>query len=320
MSHILHAYSVTVHKRRDTQARLLGNFDEAGADLLKLFVDFFNDPSKRDWMRPEINAAARVDKVCGPDDDHPDIMAAMVKSGEMGVASEFVATTEDQLGETSLFQRKREHAELVPVLVLAKIPGTRSKGFLITHSPSGRGIKTRFWDAFREWFGERFSDYRVDLDPTVPSSFYRKVMEKEGLKQVTLIRQLKPSDMVADDSRWFDERTLGTVRTVITPSNRLHHLRKTDVLAVLNREKNLDSLLVFRGDTYDEIRVTFSDSQGRAHSIYLGEGTGRAPRAGYDVTDQLKYGDENNYPTYESLRQAALQYIDLLIESAGGST
>src|SRR6266540_2957896 len=319
MSHILHAYRVTVHKRGDTQEQLLGNFDEAGADLLTLFVEFFNDPTKSDWLKHEINAAARVDKVYGPDHENPDIMAAMIKSGEMGVASEFVATSEIELGRTSLFQRRREHAELIPVLVLAKIPGLRSKGFLISHSPNGHGIKTRFWDAFREWFGERFPDYLVKLDPTVPSSFYRQVIEQEGLKQVTLIRQSKASDMVADDRRWFDEGTLGTVRTVITSRNRMHRLRKSDVVAVLNREKDLDSLLVFRGETYDQLRTTFIDSQGRTHSIHLGEGSGRAPRAGYDVTEQLKDG-EDGYPTYESLRQAALQYVDILIESAGGST
>jgi hypothetical protein len=320
MSHVLHAYSVTVRKQREKQEQLLGNFDEAGADLLKLFVDFFRDPESRDWLEPGINAAARVDKVYQPDDENPDIMAAMVKSGEMGVTSEFVATADEQLGETPVFQRTREHAELVPVLVLAKLPGTRSKGFLITHSLSGRGIKTKFWNAFTDWFGARFPDYRVSLDPTIPSSFYREVMEQEGLKQVTLIRYLKAGDIVDEnDRRWFDESNPGTLRTVITPRNRLHRLRKNDILAVLNRQKDLDSLLVFRGQRYDEIRTTFVDRQGRKHSIYLGEGSRRAPRAGYDVSEQLKFG-ENGHPTYESLRQAALEYVDILIASAGGST
>jgi hypothetical protein len=320
MSHILHAYSVTVRKQRDQQEQLLGNFDEAGTDLLKLLVDFFRDPESRDWLKPEINAAARVDRVYEPDDGNPDIMAAMIKSGEMGVTSEFVATADEQLGETPVFHRTREHAELVPVLVLAKLPGTRSKGFLITHSPYGRGIKTRFWDAFRDWFGERFPNYHVSLDPTIPSNFYREVIEQDGLKQVTLIRQLKPSDIVDEnDRRWFDESNLGTIRTIISPPNRLRRLRKSDILAVLDRQKDLSSLLIFRGQTYDEIRATFIDHQGRKHSIYLGEGSRRAPRAGYDVTEQLKFG-ENGHPTYESLRQAALDYVDILIESAGGST
>jgi hypothetical protein len=154
----------------------------------------------------------------------------------------------------------------------------------------------------------------------VPADFYRNVMRDEGLKQVTLIRHMKPSDVVDEnDRRWFDDTNLGSFRMVITPGNPVRRLRKNDVLKVLDREKKLDSLLVFRGERYDEIRTTFEDGQGRTHSIYLGEESGRAPRAGYDVTDKLKL-DEKGYPTHDSLRQAALDYVDVLIESAGGST
>jgi hypothetical protein len=319
MSHILHAYEVIVRRRRDRQEQLLGNFDGAGADLLRVLEEFFRDPKMRDWLDPELNAAARVHEVYGSDPSFPDIIAAVVKSGEMGITSEIVSTIESELDDTVVFQRQREHAELVPVAVLAKLPGTLTKGFLVTHSPSGRGIKTKFWRALQEWFGRRFPNYVILLSPVYPSRFYRSVMEKEALKQVTLIRSSKPSDLAADDRRWFDQSTLGTVRTVITPRGRLHRLRKDDLLRVLERGEEISSLLVFRGETYEEIRTTFTDRNGRTHSIFLSEGGTRAPRAGYDVTDQLKL-DQDGHPTYESLRQSMLQYIDLLVESAGGTT
>jgi hypothetical protein len=236
MSDILHAYQVTVRRKRDRQEQLLGNFNEAGADLLNVFDGFLLDLKLHGWLDPEVNAAARVDEVFEPDEANRDIIGAMIKSGEMGVASEIVTTAPNELRERVAFRRQREHAELVPVLVLAKLPGTRTKGFLITHSPNGRGVKTRLWDELRTWFGKRFPDFKIELDPVFPSRFYQKVIEEERLKQVTLIRQLKPSDMADEDRRWFDERNLGTVRIVIAPRGRLPYLRKNDVIKVLQKK------------------------------------------------------------------------------------
>ena len=258
MSHVLHAYEVIVRRKRDRQEQLLGNFDGTGTDLLDVLEEFFHDPKTRDWLDTELNAAARVHEVYGREPAFPDIIAAVVKSGEMGITSEIVSTVENELGDTVVFQRQREHAELVPVAVLAKLPGTLTKGFLIIHSPSGRGIKTRFWRTLTGWFGQRFPNYVIQMSPVYPSKFYRSVAEKEALKQVTLLRYSKPSDMAADDRRWFDQNTVGTVRLVITPRSRFHRLRKDDILRVLQREEEVSSLLVFRGEAYDEIRTTFT--------------------------------------------------------------
>jgi hypothetical protein len=69
----------------------------------------------------------------------------------------------------------------------------------------------------------------------------------------------------------------------------------------LDDDEKLQSLLVLRGETYDEIRTTFRDVTGREHSIVMGEGGMRTPRAGYDVTERIKHDDQGD-PTYESLR------------------
>lgn len=311
MSHVLHAYLTTVRQKQEKTPLLLGNFDGAGSDLLEEFLEFFKNPKMRDWVAKDINAAARISKVFEAEKKDPDVIAALIKAGETGRAAEYVDTTEDSLGEDVLFKRGLAHAELVPVLILVKLPGTKDKGFVITHSPNNRGLKTKFWNKFKQWFSERHPDYLVELEPAAPEGFYRKVVEEQNLRKVTLIRYVKPADMIDDDSRWFAEQEVGKITTVIQPVARLGRLLKKDVVKVLKDEEGspLSSLLVFHGEKYDQIRTTFRDDQGRQHSILLGEN--RTPRAGYDVTELLDFDDSEN-PTYESLRAAAFQYLDLL--------
>ncbi len=319
MSHLLHAYVVTVRQKRDSQLQLLGNFDGAGSDLLKVIEAFLIEMRQRDWLDHSINAAARVAEVYAPTAELPDVVAAIVKAGETGLASEIVGTTEDDLGTQVEFRRRLQHAELVPVLVLAKLPGTRDKGFLIMHSPRGRGVKTRFWSAFHEWFANRHPEHIVEIDRCVPEGLYKRLIQEQDVKRVTLLRYLRPQDMTDDDRRWFDTDELGTVRTVIAP-RRFGHLRKQDVVAALDDSGTLHSLLVFKGETYDEIRVTVTDG-GRDHSINLAGGG--MPRAGYDITSDVKV-DDNGDPTYDSLRTAALGYLEVLqggrSDRDGGST
>lgn len=313
VSHILHAYSVTVRKKHSQQSLLLGNFDEAGADLLMELTEFFKNPKMKDWRAADINAAARIGDVYEPSEKEPDTVAVIVKSGETGLASDFVETTDEGLLDDVAFQRGRNHAELVRVLILAKLPGTKDRGLLISHSPAGRGLKTKFWDRFREWFSQRHPEYVVDLNRTAPTGFYKKLIAEQDLKKITLTRLVKPQDMIDDDTRWLDETVLGRMTTTLQPAGRLKRLRKKELTKLLEDEgADISSLLMFHGEEYDEIRTTFKDKTGKEHSIVLGEN--RTPRAGYDVTEQIDY-DDAGHPTYESLRAAAIGYISLLTSS-----
>ncbi len=313
MSHVLHAYEVTVRRKNDPAERLLGNFDESGSDLLQQMQAFFSDPKAQTWVDSEANAAVEVHQVHGPDAAESRVVDAMVNAGESGVSSEIRALLDGQITREVAFRRMREHVEFVKVLVLAALPGARSKGFLIAHSPSGRGVKTRFWETFKAWFADRFPDYVVEVNQCAPEGFYRRLAAESELKRVTLVRQLKPTDRFSeDDSRWFDEQTLGRMSTVISPVGRLKFLRKQAFVQALNDDDALKSLLVLRGETYEEIRTTFRDRRtGREHSIVMSAGGMRTPRAGYDVTDQIEH-DQRGDPTYPSLRAAALAYLDLL--------
>lgn len=313
MSHVLYAYEVTVRRKNDSAERLLGNFDDAGSDLLAQMHAFFEDPDAQTWVDAEANAAVEVHQVYGPEDTEPRAVAAMVNAGESGVSSEIRALLDGQITKDVAFRRMREHVEFVKVLVLAALPGARSKGFLIAHSPSGRGVKTRFWETFKAWFAGRFPDFVIEMNPCAPEGFYRSLAAEGDLKRVMLVRQLKPADRVSeDDSRWFEPQILGRISTVVSPVGRLKFLRKQPFVDALGDDDALQSLLTLRGETYDEIRTTFRDRRtGREHSIVMSAGGLRTPRAGYDVTDQIEH-DGDGDPTYASLRAAALGYLDLL--------
>ncbi|GAA3218256.1 hypothetical protein ACFP63_08595 [Oerskovia jenensis] len=309
MAHILNAYMITVRKKQSKETLLLGNFDGNGADLLAEFEAFLRAPEHKDWHDPEAEAAARVDQVYSPTPDAPGVLAAWVKAGEMGVTSELVRTDDDALGAEVVFQRQPEHAELIPVLMLLQLPGTHRHGFLVAHSPKGRGVKTKFWTRFTTWFAQRHPDYKVDMPRTIPEGFQKRLLEEESLKKVTLTRYRKPSDFAASENQWLRAGDLGKIVTTIQAAGRMGFLKKTGLKSALKDDADLSHLLTFQGEEYDEVSTTFRDGNGRDHTLIM-KGK-HVPRGGYDVTSRVKE-DEYGNPTYESLREAALDYLTIL--------
>jgi hypothetical protein len=232
-----------------------------------------------------------------------------VQTGQSGMISEFVDLTDEGLGQEVAFSRRRHHAELVQVMVLARLPSTGRKGMLIVHSPHGAGIKTRFWGEFAAWFKARHPDHVVSIERTVPGGAASELVRQGELRKVTLVKHVRPSDVTDEERMYFDEALLGTVRTVIA-APRMGPLKKTAIAKVLAGESRISSLLTFKGEEYNEVSVEVQ-SKNRKHTIHVGEQ--RVPRGGEDVTGLLQY-DDDGVPTEASLRQAALEYIDLLFE------
>lgn len=307
MAHILHGYVITVKERRG-EPQLLGNLDGSGTRLIDEMAEFLVLYQKKHWRdEDDAESALRVRAVYPNDADLPDVLAAEVEAGQGGRTSEFVDLTEEGLGEEVAFRRKKHHAELVKVLVLAKLPELRTQGFLIVHSPHGYGIKTRFWGTFATWFRSRHSDLTLQIERTVPGGAANALLDQGALRKVTLVKHVRQSDLADEERRYFREDALGTVRTVIA-APRAGWLIKTPIEKVLSGEAQIGTLLTFRGEEYNEVsvEVEFAD---RKHTIHLAER--RVPRGGEDVTDKVHY-DSDGRPTYDSLRHAALEYVELL--------
>lgn len=306
VAHVLHAYIVKVNERRGDD-QLLGNFDGAGTRIIDLVAQFLQQHQEKDWREEDGDAALKVDEIHPVIAGEEDVLAATVKAGQSGRTSEFVDLSEEGLGDEVAFTRRVHHAELVRVLVLAKLPPERRAGFLVVHSPHGAGIKTRFWAEFVIWFRARFPDHVLSIERTVPGGAYHELVEQGELRKVTLLKRMRQADLADEERRYFDEQTLGTIRTVIA-APRLGRLRKKEISDVLEDPRTINSVLSFRGEDYNEVSVEVQFG-GRRHTIHLSEQ--RVPRGGEDVTDVLHY-QQDDVPTYDSLRRASLEYIELL--------
>src|SRR4051812_10109220 len=81
LAHVLHAYEVSVRKKGDQAERMLGNFDDAGADLLVELQAFLQDPDMASWVDEDAEAAAEVAAVYPPTQSTTRVLAATVKAG-----------------------------------------------------------------------------------------------------------------------------------------------------------------------------------------------------------------------------------------------
>lgn len=313
MADILYAYELVV-RPKGGEPQPLGNFDGAGSTLIDQLVTFLQkQQAEGAWLQKDINAAARVRQVTTPTTDEPDVVSAVIEAGEMGLDSTFVRATDEGLSDESEFDRTADHAEMVQVVALAKLPALRERGFLVMHARAGRSLKTRFWEGFTTAFKGRFPDYTLDLNPTFPRDYYKSLIKKRDARKVTLKRLVRPKDMTDEDRRWFEEEQMGEIRTVIATRGRVGRLVKDDILEALDDQKKVNALLVFHNVSYDQIAVTVKDAKGREHSINL-EG-GHVGRPGWDVSDSIPSGASKE-ARIAAVKDAAVEYIELL--SQGG--
>jgi len=321
VAHILHGYQLTVRSRHDSEEQILGNFDGAGADLLALLTSFLTDPNAKAWDDELGLWFVRVEGLLTPpkptDQKWASTVAARVRAGEGGVSSQIVERGGNATEVVRFNREASKHVEYVDLVVLAHLPGTKTKGFMVTHSPHGRGIKTKFWEAFREWFRDRYPEHILTMNPCSKAGFFKALIDEADLKKITLVRQVKPSDSaLADAAIWFEDKNMGDLITVISP-RRNRFLRKQLIRDALDDAAKLDALLIFRGDHYDEVRATFRDAAGRTHSLRL-DGTGRVPRAGIDITEDVAVAGDGSVDL-QSVLDLARDYIGVL-EASGAST
>lgn len=305
-SHTMVGYTLRVFEDRDQQSpRRLDRFD--GSHDAFLVLKSIVDSLKTEPWDDSQEATLRATKVMTYSDRRE--IAALVDNGRYGVQSEF--KDRSALTGRPRFRRTIEDAEIIPTLVLVKLPSGSPRGFVVAHEPYGHGIKTRFWDDHVDsQFRAAYPGYNLRVRPAVPADAWKQALSDGNVKKVRLIRRVRSSDPIDGLNRFLPEHTLGTIETHVIPQRRVF-ARKKPLEEVLKGEAAIGSLLEFDNSQYDEIKVEVT-IKGRNRTINLGGQHVR--RVSWDVSDEL---DTVGSPSFESLLGAARGIIETLEATAG---
>jgi hypothetical protein len=314
MRHVLYAYTVTVRKKRDDTRRPLGNFDEHGADLLKLFSDFliasegveWNDAlDPEDGENPQAPSTGSVAKCDGPFPIVDPLAAAgKFQAGVSGIRNDIY----ERSGITPAYRQQLTDIAYYPTLVYANLPGTATLGFFVFHQHGLHGIKTKMWTEFASYVKARYRDYIVELKGCFPEAWVQRLIQERPLPEVILTRFTRPSDVFSGSDAWTDELHIATVRTVIRATQR-RSLKKTVLLDVLNSNKSKSSLLTFQNVEYDHASIVLYDESGKRHTISLD--AVQMSRPGLDVSVDLKLGTDQ-HADMQSLYTLMVDFVEKL--------
>lgn len=317
MAQILHAYKVWVHPKGEAKPEdwlPLGNLDGTRGDKPLRLIDelraFLDDQVGKIWTEDGGDEGVRILRCDPADPARPNSIEAVAEALEAGRYQELRPGRGEDVGEVEYIRTKDKTAS-VEVLISGWFSPEWTWGLLVVHMPDGLGVKTQFWESFSTWFKTRHDDLNIKVERTVPAGAYIKLLEAGELKEVSLIRSIKPVDSADGIDEPFANIELGReVRTVKVRRGAWHRSKLVKAL----KEGTPGGLLTFGSETYTQVKVGLQ-YDGKRYNIDLSGDTG--PRGGEDISEKVNTDPKTGKVDIHSVKLAAQEYIELLRHGGG---
>jgi hypothetical protein len=292
VGHRAAVYTVTVHRNGEKgRSRLLGDIDECGSSLIDVLGEHLKTLNAKS---PDASRSLRYLESKAEGNE----LLAMLEYGQDGIE----AIIRDQSGQ-QMYHQQAEDWQTVECGCVFSIAPSERVGWLALHSNNGRGTKTLLEPHLREKFRADFPELVLAINPYVMESALRHVVDNDLICTVTLVKYDQPGDRAeAAVNPWVESGSIGKIETTIRASvaGRARRLLSGPLRRFLDQEPGArDAIVQFRGETYDEVRVTVE--QGGTTRTYNIE----KPASAHPVSIEmgLKYHPAAE-DVYTALRQA----------------
>jgi hypothetical protein len=294
VSHRAAVYTVTVHSYREPgKLCLLGDIDNRGSSLLPVFEGYLKTLDVRNRSDTSKSLRFLQSKQDGND------LLVTLEYGQDGVE----AVIRDQSGARKYHQQAEDWQNVECGCLLSFAPNEQV-GWLALHINNGRGTKTLLERHLMERFRVDFPGLTLTINPYVMESALRQAVRDNLIREVTLVKREQPGDRAeAGLNPWVESRTVGKIETTIKASlsGKAQRLAPEPLRRFLDDGPEArDAIVEFRGETYDEVKVTVQ--QGDTIRTYNIEKPGSGHPVSVDMG--LKQGRPAAEDVYAALRQA----------------
>lgn len=294
MAHSVALYTVRVKEAwKDYQP--LGDFDGNGTSLIDVLDNYLQGFEQFSADQEKV-ARAVAHRVDGDDDDE---LVVSLQHGITGIAADIVA--ED--GAARLRQISTD-SHLVRMTGLFKLDPTQRLGWLALQVTGGRGVKGLLENGLTPRFRNDYTDYRLLINPYVPSGALRQAMIDGDVSSVKLIRYERPTDRAsASTSKWIRSGEAGKLTVEITGMSRTQRL-KSQLFRRLFGDADgqgaqgaLTEIFEFEGIPFQTAKVEV-ELDGRRRTVNL-----ESPSSGHPLTIDLENLelDDDGDPSEESV-------------------
>lgn len=300
----LSSHLLVIKKRPDPDALLLGEFDghTSAYDVMLRALRHMQDEPVRD---DEVQSVFRISRVEAFPEKH--LLLFQAETGDFGYGAELVDV--EQRFEP-VYRRETTHAELIPLFGLLYLPPDKKEGIVILQRFGVRGMINAFVGAVRQFFGEAYGDYHVDIDPHVPREVV-EALHNGQVRRIQLTARRIPADLAARLRLPQGVDDIGGYQVEIK-AKRNQFLERPDWMATLMDGRIRSYTMpeeVARDFERIRVRVQYN---GRERMVELGDFGGMRPYI--DVSAEVRRGSQG-HPEYESVREHAEGLLaDLLVE------
>ncbi len=295
MGHRGAGYTVGVRRRgapkKEQHLRLLGDFDEAGTNLVEAIDEVMTDfvERTRDQERAVRSVSAQV---------AGDELRLLIEHGQSGVVADIRGSGD------RYFHQISDDVQAIKCACLFSLPANQKKGALAVHINNGRGVIGLLAKGLGTRLRERYADVTLDLTPEVSVPVLDAAIAQDKVEKVTLVRYERPQDRAVNDTtKWVQANEIGKLELNIT-ARRRGQVLLSDRLRRFRRDRDpkvLSDIVEFGGIPFEQAKVEVELPDGTHRTFNI-----ETPDKGHPITQDLTdlILDDEGEPTPDSLLAA----------------
>ena len=293
------AYILNIHRKRDVEMLQLSRFFN-GRDFFDAVLDYI------DANRGSVNKCESVERALQFEDPVVDrtsrTIRGVLKTGQYGFESDI----HDVESGDREFERKKNHAELMPFYYLVYVPQKLCDGFVLLQRFRGYGPKTVFSATLKEWFQNEYDELVLFLTQCVPEEVAKEMLRKGRVMGAKLVFKNLHEDRW-DFLKYFGPKTsYGQIEIRIRARKNGELPVRDEVLTGFDMSKEMLRQVIGIADV-DQIQLEM-ERQGIAPKK-VSVMNGIDFRAVYDISGKVKLADDGR-PVMDDVEAAIGELLD----------
>tara|TARA_R110001592_G_scaffold121046_3_gene326064 strand:+ start:2904 stop:3851 length:948 start_codon:yes stop_codon:yes gene_type:complete len=304
----LEVYTFGFRQPREQEYISLGDIE--GTDFKTVFNDFLTSLKVR-------KKSEKLKKTLKIDDTYlnidKDLISGVFESGEYGYSSDIIDVDAEDSSKP-VFEKKNNHAEVLPFYFLIYAPSNRNKAIILLQRFGGKGINSVLGRNFEKYSKIRFPDLVLDFQQFISKALANHWIENGGISEFSLVSHELPSDSSDRLGLKGYESEVKTIQLKMSAKSVFGKYLNKRVKNYIDNPNNvffdIKELSGFglNGDKVKKkVQLTMD---GNIRTIDLSD-TGKM-RPYYDIDNQVKK-NADQHPDFESIDEIAKKLVaDLL--------
>jgi hypothetical protein len=291
-----------VRKPRSTKLNSLADIDGAGTTLLSALQKALAPLVKGNFKGvPGKTIELKISSTTDVGFD------GILKVGEYGLASDVIDVNDGK----KAFSKETFHAEQIPFYVRVHVAKGADQGVLVLQRSGVSGVNSVVKSVFRDYFGKKFPDLRIDIQPMAPDFIMKAYLANGKPRSVTFIKNSIPADK-ADAVAGKNKELPGKVEVTIKSSD-VSFFQPQKLAKNVGKPGGVLNVYTFDEFDPDKIKMKI-EVGGKIRTVNMTNPANL--RSSFDITDKVGI-ERSGHPKISDVRKEANDILEDIAPAIG---